>query len=73
MADKREKKNRRLKITPHLQLFKEGIKFMEPVVTVGGKRMHHFTPQTKQNQLKWKGPISSTAGNCKCASLLEKL
>jgi len=28
---------------------KEGIKFMEPVVSVGEKRMHHFTPQTKQN------------------------
>lgn len=49
MSDKREKKNRRLKISPtHLQLFKEGIKFMEPIVTVGEKRMHHFTPKTKQ-------------------------
>jgi hypothetical protein len=33
----------------HLQLFKEGIKFMEPIVTVGEKRMHNFTPQAKQN------------------------
>jgi pterin-4a-carbinolamine dehydratase len=27
---------------------KEGIKFMELIVTVGEKMMHHFTPQTKQ-------------------------
>jgi hypothetical protein len=46
----KKQKHRSLKITPsHLQLFKEGIKFMEPIVTVGEKRMHHFTPQTKQN------------------------
>jgi hypothetical protein len=45
-----EQKHRSLKIIPsHLQLFKEGIKFMEPTVTDGEKRMHHFTPQTKQN------------------------
>jgi hypothetical protein len=45
---------------------------MEPTVTDGEKRMHHFTPQTKQNWLKWKVSISSTTGNYKCVSLLEK-
>lgn len=48
MSDERAK-NLRLRITlSHLQLFKKGIEFMEPIVTVDEKRMHYFTPQAKQ-------------------------
>jgi hypothetical protein len=48
----KQQKHRRLKITPsQLQLFKEGIKFMQPTVIVGEKRMYHFIPKTKQNYL----------------------
>jgi len=44
MGDKRAKTS----TFKYYSFTKEGIKFMEPIVTVGEKMMHHFTPQTKQ-------------------------